>query len=184
MSKYWVQSNGARAIDLVDPDLGEIDVADIAHHLSLINRYSGATERPYSVAQHCVLVAHSLALAKCSREIQFAGLVHDAAEAYLGDITSPVKRRLNSLCAGIVDMLEEPVESAIARKLGAIYPWPPEVFDADLRMLVTERRDLLGDIQTRPWGVDVAPHADIQVLPWDATYAEGLWLARFSELAP
>lgn len=68
----------------------DIEIRDIAHHLSLICRYTGACPRHYSVAQHSVLVAHRLH--GYGRTMQLAGLLHDAAEAYFNDIASPVKR--------------------------------------------------------------------------------------------
>lgn len=76
---------------LVDPlnlQPGDIDPLDIAHHLSNICRYTGATPQFYSVAQHSVLVANYA----IKREERLAGLLHDAAEAYLNDIASPVKK--------------------------------------------------------------------------------------------
>ncbi len=67
----------------------QVRIVDIAHHLALINRYTGATPVPYSVAQHSVWV--SRALAPLGRELGLAGLLHDAAEAYFNDLCSPVK---------------------------------------------------------------------------------------------
>lgn len=70
----------------------DICIEDIAHHLSLICRYTGACPFHFSVAQHSLMVsalmgAHGL----FNREAGLAGLLHDASEAYLNDIASPVK---------------------------------------------------------------------------------------------
>lgn len=68
-------------------DLGDIDIRDIAHHLSIINRYTGASPEPFSVAQHSVLGTHYFK----DRTHKLAFLLHDAAEAYFNDLASPVK---------------------------------------------------------------------------------------------
>lgn len=70
---------------------GDICIEDIAHHLSNLCRYTGACPRFYSVAQHSFLVAHRLAAEGAPLELQMAGLLHDAAEAYFNDLASPVK---------------------------------------------------------------------------------------------
>lgn len=67
----------------------DIDILDIAHHLSIINRYTGASPEPFSVAQHSVMAA---GLIVDNRALKLAVLLHDAAEAYFNDLASPVKR--------------------------------------------------------------------------------------------
>lgn len=67
----------------------DVCIEDIAHHLSGINRFTGATPIPYNVAQHSVLVARYFDYS--SPRLQLAALLHDASEAYLNDIASPVK---------------------------------------------------------------------------------------------
>jgi hypothetical protein len=74
-----------------------IDARDIAHHLGMTVRYGGGVRRFYSVAEHCVFVADLLAYQGKSREIIKAGLLHDAAEAYLGDIIAPLKYTLRAI---------------------------------------------------------------------------------------
>ena len=69
----------------------DICIEDIAHHLSLVCRYTGACPYHYSVAQHSVLVSADLLAYTGSRVMGLAGLLHDASEAYLNDIASPVK---------------------------------------------------------------------------------------------
>lgn len=69
----------------------DFDLFDIAHHLSMICRYNGATKKFYSVAEHCIDVSKHLAQLGYDANIQMAGLLHDADEAYLHDIRSPIK---------------------------------------------------------------------------------------------
>jgi len=70
----------------LNPSLGEVDIIDIAHHLSLKCRFIGACKQFYSVAEHCVRVSYIL-----SPELQLSGLLHDATEAYIPDIPRPIK---------------------------------------------------------------------------------------------
>lgn len=70
----------------------DIDIEDIAHSLSQQCRFTGHTSRFYSIAEHCLLVASLLAERYGSRVV-LGGLVHDAAEAYFGDMAGPSKRR-------------------------------------------------------------------------------------------
>jgi 5'-deoxynucleotidase YfbR-like HD superfamily hydrolase len=76
-------------VDLLSPTLEMLDLRDIAHHLSLTNRFNGATRRPYSVAEHCIIGSYYAA-----PEFALEFLLHDAPEAYLGDVTGPLKRLL------------------------------------------------------------------------------------------
>ena len=80
-----------RMMDPLTPDPSEIDVRDIAHALSFLCRANGHFPTFYSVAQHslaCCAEAKALGL---SKRIQLACLLHDASEAYLSDVTRPVK---------------------------------------------------------------------------------------------
>lgn len=78
-----------RYVNPLDLKIDDIAIEDIAHHLAGINRYTGATPIPFNVAQHSVLVAQLLAHE--GPRLQLAALLHDASEAYLNDIASPVK---------------------------------------------------------------------------------------------
>lgn len=77
-------------VDLLEPAPECIHIEDIARGLAHIARFNGSTTVPYSVAAHSVVV--SALLGEQSREIQLAGLMHDASEAYLGDVVGPLKR--------------------------------------------------------------------------------------------
>lgn len=81
-------------LDLADPDPAAIELTDIARGLSQICRYTGQCKRFYSVAEHAVLVAVRLGTMGASQEVQLAGLHHDDAEAFLGDVSRPLKELL------------------------------------------------------------------------------------------
>lgn len=83
-----------RTFDLLNPDPTSICIEDIAHALSLKCRWGGHTSRFYSVAEHSLNV-----MSRVSDKAKFEALLHDAAEAYLGDIASPFKDYLG-VCGG------------------------------------------------------------------------------------
>lgn len=136
----WFLSCRGRQLWPCDIRPQDIDLEEIAHGLSMICRFGGQCNEFYSVAQHSVLVAVHL-----PPNLQLAGLLHDATEAYLGDVIRPLKRHPSM--AGYVEA-ECRAWEAIAVRFGLPAALSPEVKTADNRMLITERRDLLPD---HPW---------------------------------
>ena len=83
--------------DPVHPDPALIDIRDIAHALSMLCRANGHFPTFYSVGQHCINCAAEAAARGYSRRVQLACLLHDASEAYLADVTRPVKKELPNI---------------------------------------------------------------------------------------
>lgn len=81
-------------VDLVNPQPGNIFLSDIAFHLSQTNRWVGATQSPIPVTVHSIKVAELLREKGYTPVIQFYGLMHDAHEAYMGDLSRPLVRAL------------------------------------------------------------------------------------------
>lgn len=123
-------------IDLLNPDPALILIDDIAAHLAKINRFIGATAREYTVAEHCLL-----GLDFCQQGTRLEYLMHDAPEAYLGDVTGPLKRTRGMQ---FYRDLEKAWTLAIAERFGLRKTMRPEVHSVDQCMLVTEQRDLQG----------------------------------------
>ena len=84
-----ISTRSGRRLYLQNPNAGQIHIDDIAHGLAHQCRFNGQTNKFYSVAQHSVMVASIL-----PPELRLAGLLHDAAEAYLGDSVQPLKELL------------------------------------------------------------------------------------------
>jgi uncharacterized protein len=127
-----------RHIDLLEPEamVPLIDIDDIAHSLSKINRFDGHTTRPYSVAEHCL---RGMGYSLPQHQLQF--LLHDASEAYLGDVNGLLKK---TAVFDAYRALEKRWEAAIAERFGIRKIVPKEIHETDKRMLLTEQRDLMG----------------------------------------
>lgn len=78
--------------DPIHPQVELIDIEDIAHALALLCRANGHFRTFYSVGMHCINCAAEAAARGYDREVQLACLLHDASEAYLSDVTRPVKQ--------------------------------------------------------------------------------------------
>lgn len=122
--------------DPLAPKTGEIDIRDIAHALSMLCRANGHFWHFYSVGMHAVNCAREAAERGYSRKVQLACLLHDASEAYLSDVTRPVKQELPKYLE-----IEEPLQEAIWQKyLGEALTEEEhrQVFDIDDAMLYHE----------------------------------------------
>lgn len=93
----WIVTCDGHEASLEFPTHADYEIERIAHSLAQINRFNGHASRPYSVAEHSLLV---LAIAKTELQLdangQMAALMHDAHEAFVGDVTSPMKGLLGS----------------------------------------------------------------------------------------
>jgi len=87
----WILTNSARPFDLLNPRAEDILTTDLAHALSLVCRFNGHCAHHYSVAQHSLLVAYIIEKEGGTPEEQLAGLLHDGTEAYISDLTRPLK---------------------------------------------------------------------------------------------
>ncbi|AFZ72575.1 hypothetical protein [Natronobacterium gregoryi] len=89
-----INTHSGEQITPLSPDPEQIDLADVAHALSNLSRFTGQGKHFYSVARHAVHVSHEVESRGGSREAQRWGLLHDASEAYFADVPAPVKRSL------------------------------------------------------------------------------------------
>lgn len=139
----YVTTASGRRWRLLDPSPADVDFRDIAAHIARICRFIGAGHTFYSVAQHSVLVA-----AQLPPHMRLYGLLHDAHEAYLGDMSSPLKWALAVINGReVLDAIIGMQDAAIHAAAGL--PWPPPrevaeaVHAADQRAFCTEWRDLM-----------------------------------------
>lgn len=161
----WIQTWSGRAWCADDPEGYEYDMREIAHALSQINRFCGQTVVPYSVAEHSVRVAWEVRAHLPNDRLCLAALLHDAAEAFLNDFASPIKRMPE--LAGYRALMTR-TERAIARHFG-VEEWldHPAVKRADLVLLTTERRDVLGPSpHTAEWLEGLPSPLPERIVPW------------------
>ena len=132
----WMQTYTGRAFTPLTPRPEDIDLLDIAHALSNQCRFAGHTIRFYSVAEHSVYVSRVVppGLAGLAR----AALLHDAAEAYVGDIATPIRNACPDISA-----FEKRLAGTITGMLGLEPEIPQDVKEADVRMAATEARDFM-----------------------------------------
>ena len=182
----WFQSYTGKAIHVLDPREEDIDIVDIAHSLSLVNRFGGHTAccdeagRPcgYNVGQHSYMVG--MIVERTHPELSLAGHLHDSSEAYLGDVIRPLKLVLPGY-----KEIEKKWERIIGRRFGLgdlLTEMPDVIKRADNVMLATERRDLLSDGPGhRRWTLHETPLPE-KLVPWSAQESEVRFLERFKQL--
>ncbi len=144
------------------PELCPVDIEDIAHQLVRINRFTGATTRGYSVAEHSILCADMAHAKGLSERWQLAALVHDAHEAYLGDVAQPIKLALSWICTNQMigfnpwEMLEREHAEYVYQQLGVdsafIGPTSSLIKQIDLCALAHEKATI-GPRDRMPWHI-------------------------------
>lgn len=137
----WIQLRSGGKFDFENPSRSTWTIPDIAWGLSHTNRFNGQTDKPITVAQHSVNVSYLV-----PKEQALAALFHDAAEAFIGDITTPLKRVLGEA----FERMEAAVEAEIFGKLN-LNPYTKEIKHADLVCLATERLLLFNKVSNEPW---------------------------------
>jgi uncharacterized protein len=127
------------------PSTEDIVIEDIAHALSNICRFAGHTNRFYSVAEHSVWVAthvnkirKNLGRIFIDHKLVLSALMHDAAEAYLLDLPTPIKKKLAAY-----SIAEDNLLQIIARKYNFDYPFTEEIHLADKRALEYEWNNIV-----------------------------------------
>ena len=169
-----IQLATGRYFDLRNPQDHAYSIIEIGLSLSRLCRFNGHTISFYSVAQHSVLVSHIV-----PKQFALEALLHDAAEAYIGDVSSPLKAMLPDLQA-----IETRIDKAIRRDFGLPDTLSRHVKAADRIALATERRDLMLEQDTR-WpildGYDPLP--DVRIKPMQPEAAYDAFLTRMRELS-
>lgn len=172
MNRYgdFIETFTGRRFWPLDPRPEEVDIKDIAHALSMLCRFTGHVKEFYSVAQHCVYVCDFL-----PPEFRLWGLLHDASEAYIGDLNKPTKRFMPEY-----SYAEDKLMAAIASRFGLTWPEPTAVKDVDLILLVTEARDFLHG--TGRWGVGMPSPLPGKLHALPPRETEQIFLQRFHQL--
>lgn len=167
----WMVTYTGREVHPLNLRPEDVDINDIAHALSNTCRFGGHSREFYSVAQHSVLVS-----ALVPPEDALAGLLHDAAEAYMADLITPIKAAIPGYAE-----LEGKILAVVCARFGVLHI-PPSVKKADLTALATEKRDLM-TVNNTPWPLLVGVRPSYRYIspspPKDARHA---FLARYNEI--
>lgn len=129
----WIETYTGKRFYFLNPDPSMIEIKDIAHALSNTCRFSGHTWEFYSVAQHCLYVSDLLLEKYGDPELALEGLLHDAAEAYLTDIATPIKQAIP-----YYQEMENRILRTIFKKYDIHRSSTDRVKDADTCMLLSE----------------------------------------------
>lgn len=179
-----------RTVDVFSLEDADFRIAELAHSLALINRFNGHTPEPISVAQHSVCVARLVA-----PQHQKQALLHDAAEALVGDVTKWLKS--SPMFSGY-RQLEHLLQRQIFVRFGCAPDLAPEIEEADRVMVRFEGQTAFGP-QWEVHGPD-GPHPDYPPLthdeyarvrrqigagwsPWPWKVAELSFMALWEEIA-
>lgn len=175
----WIETFTGKPFHLLAPQPEDICIEDIAHSLSQQCRYIGHTKVFYSVAEHSYFVS---LLAK----EPLWGLLHDASEAYLSDLSRPAKH-LTPIGKPYLEV-EAVIMRAICDVFGLPLDMPSSVKEADVTMLYTEKDQLMTGLSwsgsnIEGMGFDRGVKPETFKLPaWSPLQAEQQFLARFKEL--
>lgn len=202
-AKYWQQSYSGKVVTPRELKPEQVTLEDIPHSLAQKVRFNGQLSVPgYTVAQHTILGAQEF-LERGEPRLALAFLLHEVDEVYLPDVPSPIKPFLK------VEVPKETLDlfgptptpktittqvtwselcqqhaHAIFEKLGLLELLPllddPLIHDMDLRMLMTEKRDLMGP-EPQPWGFTHAP-LDFHIGVWGYATNKSFWLTLYKHL--
>jgi hypothetical protein len=164
----WIQTYCKKKIHAIDLKPEDIEIGDISHALSLVNRFTGHTTVAYSVAEHSVRVARLIQEQNPGNDrLVLEALLHDASEAYIADIARPFKH-LPEMAP--YRAIERSMEIVIAKRFGLPETMSPEIKEADEILLTTEARDLMSPL-VEGWHLRLQPLPN-KIKPWSATVAK------------
>lgn len=185
-----IQTYSGKMFNVFDPDASLIDIEDIAHALSLTCRFGGHCSSFYSVAQHSILVSdwmYKNLHPQKSAIIGMIGLLHDAAEAYIGDVPRPIKRFINDFDKiefNIIEMIYKKYgvwnfyKKGNSRRLSTV-KFSHNLQFADDTVLSTEKRDLMKS-EVKGWQ-KLPPPCSKRIRTWNPQEAEKKFINRFNK---
>ena len=174
----YIQTLSGRRMNPLDAAPEDIDPVDIAGALANLCRFGGHSRWFYSVAQHSVIVCDLLEERGATPDELMAALLHDAAEAYLGDVPHPIKHR--SDLGAMFRVAEKRLEAVINERF-SLPDAAARVKPLDRALLATERRIF----STVSWAwpeLDGVEPLDLEIEPWLPDRAREEFTRRFERL--
>ena len=175
----YLQTVSGRFVNPFEPDPEQLDIGDITRALANVCRFGGHCRSFYSVAQHSVIVSELVEQRGGDPEDVFAALMHDAGEAYLGDMPHPLKHR-SELGAQFREA-EKRLEAVIERRF-ALPDASARVKPLDRALLATERRTF-SEVTWHWPELDGAEELDLEIEPWPPERARDEFLRRYERIA-
>ena len=179
MSNTTIVTFTGKQFDFLNPRPEDICIEDIAHALANICRYNGHTRKFYSVAEHCVRASY------VPVGDPLDNLLHDAAEAYIGDVPTPQKQNMgwwDGIRFWSYQHIEVSIVVTIYNGLGLDCATPRNTRQADKTMLVTEIRDIMPPSEAfEVWTGEIEPLPET-IRPWPPEFAENEFLLRYRGL--
>jgi 5'-deoxynucleotidase YfbR-like HD superfamily hydrolase len=196
----WMQTLNGTKWNLMAPRTADVDFREIAHALSVLPRFLGHTTKPYSVAEHSCHVHDYLDREGLNETVCLWGLLHDAHEAFTGDLTTPLKAALIASAeenSGEGDVVRKALKDVQARQDDVIFAaagltpalarmnpntrnaMGAQVKAADRACLVAERHAVMGP-SPAPWDApyEGVPDTRIKVEGWTSAFAARAFLRR------
>lgn len=170
-TKSCISVVGGQFFDLLDPSTSEYSIDVIAIALGNLCRYTGHVTKFYSVAEHCVLVSQIV-----PPKFALEGLLHDASEAFVGDVSSPLKKLLPEY-----QVIENKIQEDIAKRFGLVYPFPDEIHKADKQLYWSERKTIAPAIDSL-WNKEFRASRKVEPQGWSPSTARRKFVARYNEI--
>lgn len=177
----WIQTYTGGRFYPLNPKPSDVKIEDIAHALSLNNRFTGHAIRGYSVGEHSLLVTKILMDTHEDPTLWLWGLLHDASEAYISDIARPVKQQPEFQ---FYRDMEANVMVAIMTAFGLPGPEPRAVKAADTMALAIEAETLMPRREKDQWAwlPEIPPQYRHLTLGQDPVDIETQFLLAFDGL--
>lgn len=168
----WIQTYTGRKFYPLTPKAEDINITDIAWALSNLCRFNGHSKHFYSVAEHSIYVSEN-----SPKQYALQGLLHDAAEAYIGDIASPIKPFFK------VDLIEKQIMRCISIHFGLddLCPLPDIVKQVDRALLADEAMQIMNPC-TVPWPQLQEPPLNIDIKCYSPAQAFRLFMYHYENL--
>ena len=153
----WMQTTSGRRVHLLNPTPDEIDLGDICTALSRLVRFTGHGIAPWTIAEHSCVVGEIVRRSTSDPIMMRTALLHDATEAYIGDLSRPLKHALRVLGGNPspLDVIEAALWGAICERFDCHYVLPDLVKVADNQALGLEADELFGPGTRQAWGLPV-----------------------------
>ena len=170
-TKSSISVVGGNFFNLLQPEESEYDIDLVATALSNLCRYTGHVTRFYSVAEHSVLVSQIV-----PQKYALEGLLHDASEAFVGDVSSPLKKLLPEY-----QRIENNIQEDVAKRFNLHYPFPEEIHKADKQLYWSERKTIAPSVDSF-WHKEFRASRKVEPQGWTPRIAKKKFLERYREI--